>query len=72
MKKIVKQRATYYEIDDIGTVLTRKQASAYLRLCPNKIDVLPIPKIRIGRSVRFRRADIDLWLAQEAAKETTR
>ncbi|MDR2384594.1 MAG: helix-turn-helix domain-containing protein [Tannerella sp.] len=64
----IKRRADYYEIDDIGTVLTRKQAAAYLRLCQNKVDSLPIPKIRIGKSVRFRRVDIDSWLAQEAAK----
>jgi predicted DNA-binding transcriptional regulator AlpA len=72
VEKVIKQRATYYEIDDIGTVLTRKQASAYIKLCQNKVDTLPIPKIRIGRSVRFRKCDIDSWLAQEVSKDVGR
>jgi predicted DNA-binding transcriptional regulator AlpA len=69
VEKAIKQRAAYYKIDDIGAVLTRKQTAAYLRLCQNKVDALPIPKLRIGRSVRFRKCDIDSWLAQEATKD---
>jgi hypothetical protein len=64
----MKKKAAYYGIEEIGAVLTRQQVSAYMRLCLNKVDALPVPRIKVGRSIRFRRCDIDAWLAQEALK----
>ncbi|GBR76093.1 helix-turn-helix MerR-family like proteins [Candidatus Termititenax persephonae] len=63
-----KTPAVYYAPDNVSEVLTRRQAAGYLKICLNNIDLLPIPRVRIGRSVRFRKADIDTWLEQTAAK----
>jgi predicted DNA-binding transcriptional regulator AlpA len=57
-----KTQMEYYALNNIAEVLTRAQASAYLKICKNNLDVLPIPKIRIGKSIRFRKTDIDAWL----------
>jgi excisionase family DNA binding protein len=63
LTRAAKKAAHYYNTDNIGEFLTRQQAAGYLKLCRNKVDGLPIPKIRIGRSVRFRKADIDAFMA---------
>jgi hypothetical protein len=69
LERSAKQMATYYGADIVGEILTRNQAAAYLKLCQNKVDILPIPKVHIGRSVRYRKSDIDAWLAKEVSKE---
>ncbi|GBR76117.1 helix-turn-helix MerR-family like proteins [Candidatus Termititenax persephonae] len=57
-----KTQAGYYATDNITGVLTRNQASAYLKICKNNLDALSIPKIHIGKLIRFRKTDIDAWL----------
>ena len=47
-----------------GTVLTRGQAAAFLQVCINSLDKLPIPKIQAGRRVLYRRQAIEQWLAK--------
>jgi hypothetical protein len=47
-------------------ILARKEAAAYLGICLNTLACLPIPQIRIGRSVKYRRLDIDRWLEAKA------
>jgi predicted DNA-binding transcriptional regulator AlpA len=61
-----KTQAEYYATDNIAGVLTRNQASAYLKICKNNLDALAIPKIHVGRSIRYRKADIDTWLKKTA------
>jgi excisionase family DNA binding protein len=50
-------------------ILTAKEVAALLRISTRQVyqlakeDVNPIPTIRIHTSVRFRRADLDVWIA---------
>lgn len=49
-------------------LLTREQAAAYLSIKPQTLAVwkttgrYQIPVIKVGRSVRYRRRDLDAWL----------
>lgn len=49
-------------------LFTRAQAAAYLGVSPSSLatwacrQTHPIPYIKIGRSVRYRRADLDAFL----------
>jgi hypothetical protein len=63
-----KTPAAYYALDNVAEVLTRRQTAAFLKICLNNLDTLPIAKVRIGRSVRYRMADIQAWLEQTVAK----
>ncbi len=56
-------------------ILTYQEASAYLRIPVNTLYWMVhenrIPHIRIGaRSVRFRRSELDAWLAKNARPVT--
>ena len=55
---------------DADRLLDEQAAAAYLDLKPGTMAVwrstgrYAIPFVKIGRNVRYRRADLDAWLAQ--------
>jgi excisionase family DNA binding protein len=64
-----KRRSACYDTGNTsGDILTRQQVAEYLKVCRNKVDALPIPKLRLGRSVRYRKTDVDAWLEVQIAQ----
>ncbi len=51
-------------------VLTRKEAACYLSVCLTTLDKLAIPHIKINRTVRYKKVDIDTWLSMQAQQKT--
>jgi excisionase family DNA binding protein len=49
------------------TVLTRREAADYLRVCLSSFDKLGVPRIKVRRKVLFRREALDQWLAENEA-----
>lgn len=55
---------------DADQLLDEKAAATYLDLKPGTLSVwrstgrYAIPFVKIGRNVRYRRADLDAWLEQ--------
>ncbi|GHT86948.1 hypothetical protein FACS1894137_13290 [Spirochaetia bacterium] len=50
-------------------VLTRKETASFLKVCVTTLDrIKDLPRVKIRRGVRFRRADLDKWLDQQAAQ----
>ena len=47
-------------------ILTRKEAAVYLSVCVITLDKLPIPRIKTGRCVRFKKSIIDSWLEEQS------
>jgi excisionase family DNA binding protein len=47
-------------IEEASPYLRLPISSIYERTAPGAVD--PIPHVRIGRLVRFKRADLDRWL----------
>jgi len=51
-------------------LLTREQAAEYLNIRPQTLAVwastgrYALPMVRVGRAVRYRRADLDLFISQ--------
>jgi excisionase family DNA binding protein len=52
---------------DRETVLTRREAADYLRVCLSCLDRLGVPRIKVRRKVLFRREALDRWLAENEA-----
>jgi len=50
--------------DKSDAVLTRAQAAEALQICTATLDKLPIPRIKVGRRVLYRRATVEAWLAK--------
>ena len=50
-------------------LLTRKEMCSYLNICLSCVDRLDIPRMKIGRSVRFRKSDVDAWLMEHQRRE---
>ncbi|MBA4107077.1 MAG: DNA-binding protein [Pirellula sp.] len=50
----------------MSSLLTRPEAAAYLRWSIRQIDAKAaageIPKVKLGRSVRFRKEDLDAYI----------
>ncbi|GHV79153.1 hypothetical protein AGMMS49944_09440 [Spirochaetia bacterium] len=47
-------------------VLTRKEAASFLKVCVTTLDrIEDLPRVKIRRGVRFRRADLDKWLDRQ-------
>lgn len=44
-------------------LLTRKEAAKYLSLGERTLQRLPIPRVKIGASVRYAVSDLDLYIA---------
>jgi excisionase family DNA binding protein len=59
---------------NMGEILTAREVAALLRISTRQVYQLakesenPIPAVRIRTSVRFRRVDVDGWLAKLAGK----
>jgi hypothetical protein len=49
------------------TVLTRREAADYLRVCLSVFDKLGVPCIQVRRKMLFRRETLDKWLAENEA-----
>ena len=43
---------------------TRKEICEYLHICLSCVDKLDIPKIKIGRTVRYQKSEVDAWIAK--------
>jgi len=56
--RCVKGYSRMREHTDDEVLLTRKQASGKLKVCLTVLDRLPIARVRIGRSVRYRKMDL--------------
>ena len=60
----------------MGDILTAKEVAAMLKLSTRQVyelardTVNPLPSLRIRTSVRFRRADLDGWIAGLVEKKT--
>jgi excisionase family DNA binding protein len=58
----------------MGELLTINEIAQMLKLSKRTIcnlmvkDTNPLPAFRLGRSVRFRRSDVETWLAKLAEK----
>jgi excisionase family DNA binding protein len=44
-------------------VLTAKEAAAYLGMSVSWVEHSDLPRVRLGRAVRYRRQDLDAYLA---------
>jgi excisionase family DNA binding protein len=59
----------------MGEILTITEIASMLKLSKRTIcnlmvkDTNPLPALRLGRSVRFRRCDVEAWLAKLADGE---
>ena len=57
-----------------GVLMTAREAAAYLRVHVQTVygwhATRGMPAQRVGRSLRFRKADLDRWLADSAAKKS--
>lgn len=42
---------------------TTDEAAAYIRMSPRWLEKSDVPRVRLGRCVRFLRADLDAYLA---------
>lgn len=55
-----------------NTIMTVKELASYLRLHESSIYRIcqsgSIPAYKVGRSLRFRKEEIDAWLAQTQMK----
>jgi len=57
-------------------MLTRAEAAEYLGLRPQTLATwattgrYDLPFVRVGRAVRYRRADLDAWLASRTVTHT--
>ena len=57
-------------IEEKEVLLTRKEMCSYLNICLSCVDRLDIPRMKIGRSVRFRKSDVDNWLSEHKSRES--
>ena len=54
------------------TLLTRREAAAYLGISEGTLSVwactgrYQVPYLKVGRSVKYRQADLDRWLESRA------
>ena len=59
-------------IQELEACLTTDEVLVYLKVTPRTIYRLirtgELPALRVGRQWRFRRADLDAWLARQATK----
>lgn len=51
------------------TLLTRKELCDYLNICLSCVDRLDIPKLKLGRSIRYRKSDVHEWLSKQVSNE---
>lgn len=69
-----KKFATLFPI--ASDLLTRKQAAEYLGITPRTLAVwacvkrYPLPYVKVGRLVKYRRADLDAFIAHRTITQT--
>ena len=55
----------------LADVMTVSEVAQYLRVNPQtvyrKVKAGELPTLRIGRAIRFRRAELDAWLKEGAS-----
>ena len=51
------------------SLMTRKEVGEYLSICVSSVDNLGIPNFKIGRSVRYRKSDVDEFLARNSRRD---
>ncbi|GHT94193.1 hypothetical protein FACS1894141_0390 [Spirochaetia bacterium] len=50
-------------------IMTRRQAASYLQFCVTTLDrIKDLPRLKIRRGVRFRKADLDKWLDRQTVQ----
>jgi hypothetical protein len=54
-----------YSSNTDGAVMTRVETAEFLRICKASLDKLPIPKIKAGRRILYRKAAVEAWLAKQ-------
>jgi len=54
----------------VQTVMSRREAAAYIGIGKSTLDKLDIPKIQIRRRVLFQKESIDRWLFSQQTKGT--
>jgi predicted DNA-binding transcriptional regulator AlpA len=47
-------------------ILTTAQVARWLAICKSLSYKLPIPRVQIGRAVRYRRSDVEAFISQGA------
>jgi len=52
----------------VQTVMSRREAAAYIGIGKSTLDKLDIPKIQIRRRVLFQKESIDRWLLLQQTK----
>ena len=57
-------------LEEKEVLLTRKEMCSYLNICLSCVDRLDIPRMKIGRSVRIRKSDVDNWLSEHKSRES--
>ena len=63
-------------LSSTGDQLTREQAAAYIGVLPGTLAMwasknrYSIPFLKIGKSVRYLRVDLDAWLASRRVTST--
>ena len=62
------------QVGDLSPFLTTEEGASYLRIHPRtlarKARLGDIPAFQIGRQWRFRRADLDAWVASKISSGT--
>ena len=72
----VLEAITMTTVKNTDELLTRRQAARYLQIEPQTLAVWAtagrygLPMIKVGRAVRYRRADLDAWLASRTRTST--
>jgi hypothetical protein len=51
-------------VQELGEVLTRKQAAVYLHVCLTTLDWLNIPKTKARKRILYRKDIVDQWLVK--------
>lgn len=46
------------------TLLTREEAAGMLRVTTKTLNLLPIPRVKVGGSTRYRRFDINNYVSK--------
>jgi hypothetical protein len=49
-------------------VLTRHEASTYLKVCPTTLDRLDIPRIKVRRRVLIKKSSLDKWIGKDISR----
>lgn len=63
-------------VPDMDTLLTRPQAAEYLGVAVQTLAVWActgrygLSFIKVGRSVKYRKSDLDMWLADRTTTQT--